>query len=898
MLLRLTVILFVYLFFAAGAFADNDKKALKGKVRDAETNEPCIGASVVIEGSANGTAAGLEGDFVINNLPAGTYTVVVSYIGYETLKKTGVVIENGKDTEIELLLTADGLVLETVKVVARANRESESVLIMEQRQSLVSIQAAGARELSRKGIGDARAAVAQVSGISHQEGVKNVFVRGLGDRYNATLLNGFPIPSEDPEYKNIALEFFGTDIIQNISVSKAFSGRDYSDAGGAIVNITSKELAGDNALSFDVSGGVNTSVMDADFITPDGANYFGLANTAQPSANSYNFVNSLDPAAVPFAMNHSYGISGGKLYKTGANANPLSFFVSASHSSNYSYTEETIRNSNTAGVVWQNQTGRKYSQDVSQLVFANAIYTIGGSHHLQYNFMLVHAVNRYAGEYSGYNGETYQDSPDYIGTLHRQQINDNLLLVNQLSTDFKLAERLNLDAGASYSTVKGNEPDRRANNFSRQQDGSYSLTKSNRQQRFFSALTDGDITVKAALTYRLKDGSSDNSSLKAGYSGRFSDNNFEAVEYNFSALSGMFNVEEVRLDDMYNQANLDNKQFRMSTGLPNTYHVTKRTHSVFGEASYQLLPALAANAGFRSDMVDMTIDYHVQHTAAGNKSIRRNFYLPSINLKYDINGVNTLRLGVGKTYTLPQSKEISPYQYVNISFASQGNPNIEPSDNYNIDLKWDCYIAAGELISLTGFAKYIKNPIGRVDEGNSAGLLTYNNIADHATVGGVELEARRNILNRINAQGGSSTRFSVGLNASYIYTSLLLNIRNTEARNSRLEGASPFIANADVSYSYTKDERNFTAAFVFNCFSNRIHTIGAGGFNDIIEQSVATLDFAVSYRLSRRLLAKAKVSNITNPAYRLTRQSSQGETVTLNEFRKGQGMSIGINIDL
>jgi len=49
--------------------------------------------------------------------------------------------------------------------------------------------------------------VAQVSGISKQEGVKNVFVRGLGDRYNATLLNGFPIPSEDPEYKNIALEF-------------------------------------------------------------------------------------------------------------------------------------------------------------------------------------------------------------------------------------------------------------------------------------------------------------------------------------------------------------------------------------------------------------------------------------------------------------------------------------------------------------------------------------------------------------------------------------------------------------------------------------------------------------------------------------------------------------------
>jgi len=113
----------------------------------------------------------------------------------------------------------------------------------------------GARELSRKGISDALSAVANVSGVSRQEGVKNVFVRGLGDRYNATLLNGFPIPSEDPEYKNIALEFFGTDIIQNIDVNKVFSGKSSSDVGGAIININSKELIGDRALALRLLGG-------------------------------------------------------------------------------------------------------------------------------------------------------------------------------------------------------------------------------------------------------------------------------------------------------------------------------------------------------------------------------------------------------------------------------------------------------------------------------------------------------------------------------------------------------------------------------------------------------------------------------------------------------------------
>lgn len=63
----------------------------------------------------------------------------------------------------------------------------------------------------------------KVAGVSKQDGVKNVFVRGLGDRYNATTFNGFALPSEDPEYKNISLDFFGTDIIQSVGVKKAFN---------------------------------------------------------------------------------------------------------------------------------------------------------------------------------------------------------------------------------------------------------------------------------------------------------------------------------------------------------------------------------------------------------------------------------------------------------------------------------------------------------------------------------------------------------------------------------------------------------------------------------------------------------------------------------------------------
>ena len=724
-------------------------------------------------------------------------------------------------------------------------------------------------------------------------------MRGLCDRYNMTLLNGFPIPSEDPEYKNISLEFFGTDIIQNIGVSKVFSARNYADAGGAIIDISSKELTGNSALAIDISGGVNTAAAGtSDFLRQDGSGYFGFAGRQRPANNQFDFQNSLDPSAVSFPMSHSFGISGGKLFRIGENRNPLSFFAVASHSIDYSFTEEIIRNTNTAGTIWQDQRGRKYSQNTNQLVLANALYSISNRHHLRYNFMLVHANDQYVGEYSGYNAERFQNSDDYIGFFRRQQTNDNLLLVNQLVSNWQLSGKLKLDAGVSYNMVTGHEPDRRENYLSHQESGLYILNGSNRQKRFFSTLTDDDFNVKAGLTYKLGDRfNSNNSALRIGYNGRFSDNKFEAIEYNFTAVSGRINLDDLKLDDLYNQENLEARRFRMTESDPNSYSVTKNIHSGYTEMSYQVLQNFSGNIGLRMDAVDMAVDYRVQHVAPGTEEISRNYFLPSLNLKYDLNAKNSLRLGASKTYTLPQSKEIAPFQYVDMSFTSQGNPNIKPSDSYNLDLKWDYYISPSELFSLTGFYKYIQNPIGRVDIGNSAGLLTYDNISENATVAGVEMEIRKNIFNRFNTELEQMSRLSLGLNASYIYTNLELDILNTQPRNTGLEGASPFLANADISYSYTKRDRNLTTSLIFNYFSDRIHTVGAGGFEDIMEEGVTTLNFAASYKFNRHLTLKAKASNILNQPYRLTRESSAGEKITLNEFRKGQNISLGISYE-
>src|SRR5690606_40347190 len=104
-------------------------------------------------------------------------------------------------------------------------RVSEIALLAERKASSLMLEKIGAQELSRKGVSNAESALTKMSGVTKSASGANVFVRGLGDRYNSTTLNGLTLPSEDPLNKNIALDFFGTSIIQSIAVNKTFNPR-------------------------------------------------------------------------------------------------------------------------------------------------------------------------------------------------------------------------------------------------------------------------------------------------------------------------------------------------------------------------------------------------------------------------------------------------------------------------------------------------------------------------------------------------------------------------------------------------------------------------------------------------------------------------------------------------
>ena len=649
-LIRFSVVAFFCLLCVLPALAANIK--IKGAVKDKLSKEPLIGATIRLLGTQAGAVTDMEGNFELNSMGVleGMYDIEIKYVGYKTEVRRKVRVENGKLVILNLELETDAQELADVVVVAKKNRENENMLLLEQQKAVIAVQSVGVRELSRKGVSDAEGAVTKVAGVSKQDGVKNVFVRGLGDRYNATTFNGFALPSEDPEYKNISLDFFGTDIIQSVGVNKAFNAGGSSDVGGATIDIVSKELIGSGNLGFGISGGLNTQTVAADFLKQDGVNFMGFANRTEPAdENSWNFRNKLDPSAQHFQINRSYSISGGKRFYVGKDKNPLSFFLTAGHTTDYQYTDEIIRNTTTSGTVYKDMNGKKYAENISQLALANVDFDMQNRHHISYNLMMIHANTQSVGDYNGKNS-IFSDDYENLGFTRRQQTNDNMLIVNQLMTNWGLTKSLSLDAGASYNMVKGYEPDRRINNLTKAEDG-YTLLRGNSQQRYFSTLDEDDLNVKAGLVYRLKDNIEEISNVRFGYTGRFVDDNFKATEYNLTVghVSTLPSLDNLSLDDYYYQENFASDWFKIQKNL-DEYTVKKNIHSAYAEATYQFTPRWIVNLGMKYDKVDIEVDYNVNRGGSkGNNTIQKDYFLPSLNLKYNLNDKNSLRLGASKT---------------------------------------------------------------------------------------------------------------------------------------------------------------------------------------------------------------------------------------------------------
>ena len=254
--------IFIGLFLLTTACISAQKTgSILGKLTDTEmNNEPLPFANVVIKGTTKGTTSDFYGLYEIANLEPGTYTVVYSFLGYETVEIPDVNVEAGKVTTIDVPMASTGVTLEGVTVTTIARKDSETALLIDQKKAIEIKESIGAVELGKMGVSDVAAATTKISGVSSSEASGDVFVRGLGDRYLSTTLNGLTVPSDDVEKKNIDLSLFPTRVIRNVSISKTYAAQSSADQSSGTINISSRELVGTRELRAGLSTGINSNV--------------------------------------------------------------------------------------------------------------------------------------------------------------------------------------------------------------------------------------------------------------------------------------------------------------------------------------------------------------------------------------------------------------------------------------------------------------------------------------------------------------------------------------------------------------------------------------------------------------------------------------------------------------
>lgn len=906
---RITILVICLISLNSSVFAQAQLGNISGIIRDAATGQPVSGATVALTGSAKVTTSNAEGAFLFTGIPIGPHDIRITFVGYNQTTVSGVMVENESETSLNIDMAQKGEDIEEVVITAARSRGSEIGLLAEQQRSTMTVQKIGAQELSRRGVSDAASAVTKMSGVSKSEGTNQVYVRGLGDRYNATSLNGLPLPSNDPEKKNILLDIFNTEIVDYIAVDKVYNSEMAGDFAGGNIDIRSKEYNGHGLFEVSVSSTVNSrAISERDqFMLHTGPNRWGYSKYEIPQnpLGGYHFQHAMNPEArSPYPG--SLRVLGGKSFSLGAESR-LNFFASASYGNDYEYRDGFTRSVNAQGVNLLNLDHERFAYHTNTTGLFNTNYILNSRHKLSYNLLFVNSSAQANDQFTGFIRDLAENDN---GLMQRGTYSQTKLFVNQLLGRHTLTDRIDLDWGMSANTVSGEMPDRIQHSL-RYQPGldGYTLIQNTitDNHRYNQRLDEHEYALNVNGAYKLGDAYDPSVVIRVGYSGRLKRRDFEAIQFNFRVDGTYLNqvMDPQNMDAFFNAQNYNNGYFRIEAfagETPQTYSGEQDVNAGYVSWEHLLTDRLTSVLGVRYEYLRQRVDWRTQlDPEARNNTFTKNAFLPNLNLRYELNDRQNLRLGASKTYTLPQFKERALFVYEDIPDKKRGNPHLYPSDNYNLDLKWEFFPTSAELLSLTAFGKYIQNPINETTIASSSNDISFINASDAGTVIGLEVELRKDLF---NLRDGADA-MSLGFNAAYMNTSqdlssekvareTDLNINLTHDRSS-FTGASDLLVNGDLTYTKRwSAQGSLMATVAYSYASDKIYSLGEEQKGNTIDRGIGMLDVILKTKLNRRLGVDLMVKNLLDPTYRRVQENATGHVPVLS-YKKGQYFSLGVN---
>lgn len=878
-----------------------EKGTLEGEVFDMATENPLYMARTNFSGIQETVETNQIGAFSVG-LPEGECELLSRYPNYP-VKKMTVAIKGGKTINLQIPFAFDDnqeLYAQKTITTEMIAGEIES-MIEERRYSAEVTEVLGKEEMSKSGDSDAAGSLKRVTGLSVVGG-KYVYVRGMGERYSSSLLNGSSLPSSEPDRRVVPLDIFPTGIVQDIVVQKSYSPDLPGEFGGGTVQIQTEDIPSKLFLDVSFSSSFSDDTTGKSGLMYDGGNRDwlgfddgtralpGIVKSAtgngkitawdpfsqrgytndQLEAFGESMPNEWTPSHVSIPPNFGVAAGFGNTWSLGKL--PLGVALGVQYGNNWDMTSKEL-NIYRIGSGNKIQDQHNYDleslkQEVSLGGVLNLGTELGQWHKLKLTSMVLRTTEDQTRIYQGMN----RDVDTQIRVTRLQWI-ENMMMTNQLTGKHLLGPKRTfiVDWRYTMAIASRDEPDRRETRYDLEESNNlwYLSDRPEGNQRLYSELDDFNNDLGLDITVPFLIEKSVNFHLKTGAAYLWRDREVDTRRFKYQHKGPRSYDQDLlsRLpEEIFTPENIgsDGFQFEEITRPTDNYEADQTTTAAYLMTGINVKANLSITAGVRFEQSKQEVKTYELFNPDSQPVYSRldhDDWLPAVSTTWKFRKRMQLRINFSQTVSRPDFRELSPATYDEITGGRQifGNPDLERSLISNFDARWEWYPKSRWSFSIGAFYKDFYKPIETVVIPGAQHSVSYDN-AKGAYNLGAELEFR--------AQFAESTRFLHNLyyagNLSFIHSRVTLDDSSgIQTSNSRpLQGQSPYVVNLRVGYENA--DWGFHTALLYNVFGKRIAEVGAEGLPDVYEQPFHQLDFVLRKRLWSSLCMSLKAKNLLN----------------------------------
>lgn len=827
---------------------------LKGNVVDKNSHETLIGAVVTVEGTNLKAVTDIDGNFQLNGLKKGTYTLYINYVGYKPQRIDGVrVTDAPTEDAVSIAMLPDEQKLKEVVVTAVERRSTDAAMIQVAKNSPVIVSNVSAQEISRTQDTNAGEVIRRVPGVSLIDD-KFVMVRGLSQRYNNVWVNGGAVPSSEADSRAFSFDIIPSSQIDNLTIVKSPSAEYPADYSGGFIIVNTKEIPTENNLTFSVGGNWNTSSAFQRFSYGKGSATDFLAF----DKGLRSLKGGIDASLRPLLDNAGSKV-GDNLYDLRGNGlnndwrvksrNPigdLKLAASLAHRWNLNgrtlgllaalnYTNEyrtyTDMENNLFGIYDATNDRSNYLRHSIDDQFNNNVrlgamlnltfLSRDGNHKYQLkNIFNQLSTNRYTWREGVDAQSNLEHSAEYY-YRSRTTYNGQLTGKHTFTGDA-------LDWSVGYAYANRRLPDRRRYLLNDMQNpGDIALHTGNDISREWTQLDEHIFSIGINDRHSF-DFAGWTPSLQVGGYGEYRTREYRtrAFYYQWNPAANTLpadfqhiDITSLLSDEQYMGA--DRLYMFEQLQMRNNY----RGHNTLGAGYVSAsLPfgKLGVQAGVRFEHNDMelisnTRDYEKSETS---RHYRTDDFFPSVNATYKFSDKHQLRLSYGRSINRPEFREVSSSVFYDFDLASDVQGNTELKNCYvdNVDLRYEFYPSRGETVSLAAFYKNFDLPIEwtYTVAGGTNLIYSYKNAKSAANYG-IELDIRKD-LSFIGLRN-----FSWSFNGALIKSKVKFE-KGSKEENRPMQGQSPYLVNTGLFYK--NEAHQLDIALLYNRIGKRIIGVG------------------------------------------------------------------------